>query len=85
MTQDTTPQTHYVTVAEVAEDLRITPMTVYRMISRGQITAIRIGLRTYRIPAESYADYKRQLHAAAEARAAGAPAPIPGQTEILTA
>lgn len=85
MTQDTLPQTQYVTVAEVAEDLRVAPMTVYRMIDKGLIIAIRLGHRTYRIPTASYQAYKEQLHAEATARAAGTPAPIPGQTEIPSA
>jgi excisionase family DNA binding protein len=35
-------------VAEVAERLSVSPMTVYRMIHAGELPAIRIG-RSYRI------------------------------------
>lgn len=38
----------YVTVAEAAEWLRVNPMTVYRMIKRGDLHASRVG-RQYRI------------------------------------
>jgi excisionase family DNA binding protein len=79
----TVAQTTYLTVAEVAEDLRVVPMTVYRMIHRGELTAICLGARTYRIPAGEYATYKAKLHADATARTRPAPVPhIPGQTEI---
>ena len=36
------------TVAEVAERLRVSTMTVYRLIQRGELAALRIG-RSYRI------------------------------------
>ena len=36
------------TVAEVAEVLRVSTMTVYRLIKSGDITAIRVG-KSYRI------------------------------------
>jgi excisionase family DNA binding protein len=35
-------------VAEVAETLSVSPMTIYRMIKAGELPAIRIG-RSYRI------------------------------------
>lgn len=37
------------TVAEVADLLRVSNMTVYRLIKAGQIGAIRVG-KNYRIP-----------------------------------
>lgn len=85
MTDTTLPPTQYMTVGEVAEDLRVAKMTVYRMINAGLFPALRIGHRTYRIPAQGYQAYKRQLHQDAEQRAAraGTPDPIPGQTEII--
>lgn len=36
------------TVAEVADSLRVSNMTVYRLIKRGQLGAIRVG-KNYRI------------------------------------
>lgn len=87
VTNTTIPQTQYVTVAEVAEDLRVAPMTVYRMIHDGKLQALRLGRRTYRIPAEEYAAYKHQLHADATARQQHATSVphIPGQTSIPAA
>ncbi len=36
------------TAAEVAEDLRVSTMTVYRLIRRGDLPAVRVG-RNYRV------------------------------------
>ena len=36
------------TVAEVADELRVSNMTVYRLIKRGDLAAIRVG-KNYRI------------------------------------
>ena len=44
------------TVAEVAELLRVSNMTVYRLIKAGQIGAIRVG-KNYRIPQADLDDY----------------------------
>ncbi|HET9078804.1 MAG TPA: helix-turn-helix domain-containing protein [Acidimicrobiales bacterium] len=38
----------FVTVAEVASQLRVSNMTVYRLIQAGQLPAVRVG-RSYRI------------------------------------
>jgi excisionase family DNA binding protein len=38
----------YVTVAEVADQLRVSNMTVYRLVQAGSLPAVRIG-RSYRI------------------------------------
>lgn len=38
----------FVTVAEVAAQLRVSNMTVYRLIQAGQLAAVRVG-RSYRI------------------------------------
>lgn len=79
MTDNTITPTTYLTVAEVAKDLRLSPMTVYRLIDRGDIPAITVGTRTRRIPTAAYRDYKRRLHQTAAARTHPV---IPGQTEI---
>ena len=39
---------NFVTVAEVADRLRVSNMTVYRLIQAGQLAAVRVG-RSYRI------------------------------------
>ena len=38
----------FVTVAEVAEQLRVSNMTVYRLVQAGELPAVRVG-RSYRI------------------------------------
>lgn len=38
----------FVTVAEVADQLRVSNMTVYRLVQSGDLPAVRIG-RSYRI------------------------------------
>jgi len=44
------------TAAEVAERLRVSTMTVYRLIRRGEIPAVRVG-RNYRVAAEALDEY----------------------------
>lgn len=41
-------RTRYVTVAEVASLLRVSNMTVYRLVQSGELPAVRVG-RSYRI------------------------------------
>lgn len=44
------------TVAEVAEHMRVSNMTVYRLIKAGQLPAIRVG-KNYRIRDVDFAEY----------------------------
>jgi len=46
----------FVTVAEVAAQLRVSNMTVYRLVQSGQLPAVRVG-RSYRIRAEDVDRY----------------------------
>lgn len=39
----------FLTVAEVADLMRVSTMTVYRLIKAGDLAAVRVG-RSYRIP-----------------------------------
>jgi excisionase family DNA binding protein len=39
----------FLTVAEVAESLRVSKMTVYRMVHSGDLPAVRVG-RSFRVP-----------------------------------
>ena len=39
----------FLTVAEVAETMRVSTMTVYRLVKSGELPAVRFG-RSYRIP-----------------------------------
>jgi excisionase family DNA binding protein len=50
------PNCYYYTVNEVAKNLRVSKMTVYRMISDELITYVRVG-RSFRIPACGYEEY----------------------------
>lgn len=43
-----TPRPRYLTVAEVAHDMRVSTMTVYRLIKSGELGAVRVG-KSYRI------------------------------------
>jgi len=45
-----------VTVAEVASQLRVSNMTVYRLVQAGQLPAVRVG-RSYRIREEDVDKY----------------------------
>lgn len=44
-------------VSEVAQELRISKMTVYRLIKLGHLDAIQVG-RAYRVKRASYAAFK---------------------------
>ena len=46
---DSVPQMRFLTVQEVADVMRVSSMTVYRMVHAGEIPAIRFG-RSFRIP-----------------------------------
>jgi excisionase family DNA binding protein len=46
----------FVTVAEVADQLRVSNMTVYRLIQSGQLPSTRVG-RSYRIREEDIDRY----------------------------
>jgi excisionase family DNA binding protein len=48
---------NYLTVADVAERLQMTPDGVYKLIQRGHLPAIRLSARKLRIPAEGLAAY----------------------------
>ncbi len=46
------------TVAEVASALRVSRMTVYRLVQSGELAAIQVG-RSYRVPAHAVEAYLR--------------------------
>ena len=50
------PDQRYVTVAEVAAQLRVSNMTVYRLIQSGELPATRVG-RSYRLREEDVDHY----------------------------
>ena len=46
----------FLTVAEVAEMMRVSSMTVYRMVHSGELPAVRVG-RSFRVPEKAVQDY----------------------------
>ncbi|HLW45740.1 MAG TPA: helix-turn-helix domain-containing protein [Acidimicrobiales bacterium] len=46
----------FMTVGEVASDLRVSSMTVYRLINAGELKAVRIG-RSFRVRTEDLDRY----------------------------
>jgi excisionase family DNA binding protein len=50
----------FLTVAEVAEYLRLSRMTVYRLVNSGQLESVRIG-RSFRISEVQAANYLARL------------------------
>ncbi|HVL81694.1 MAG TPA: helix-turn-helix domain-containing protein [Actinomycetota bacterium] len=53
------------TVAEVAAVMRVSRMTVYRLIRRGQLRAIKVG-RNYRVREEDLTSYLDRSSVAGE-------------------
>ncbi len=49
----------FLTVAEVAELMRVSKMTVYRLVHSGELPAIRFG-RSYRVPESAVVDAMRK-------------------------
>ena len=52
----TSPMSRLFTVSEVAGVMRVSRMTVYRLIRRGQLKAIRVG-RNYRVREDDLNEY----------------------------
>ena len=50
---------HFLTIAEVAEAMRVSKMTVYRLVKSHAIAAVRVG-RSFRVPEEAVNDYLRR-------------------------
>ena len=46
----------FATVAEVASLMRVSKMTVYRLIHGGELPAVRVG-RSFRVPESAVRDY----------------------------
>ncbi len=51
-------EVRFLTVAEVAAVMRVSKMTVYRLVHAGELPAIRVG-RSFRVPAQAVHDYLR--------------------------
>ena len=48
----------FLTVAEVASIMRVSKMTVYRLVHSGELEANRVG-RSFRVPEQAVHDYLR--------------------------
>ena len=48
----------FLTVQEVADLMRVSSMTVYRLIKAGDLPAVRVG-RSFRVPEKAVHDYLR--------------------------
>lgn len=62
-TMPTTPdralsEVSFLTVAEVAAMMRVSKMTVYRLVHHGELPAVRVG-RSFRVPQKAVHDYLR--------------------------
>ena len=59
---DSVPQMRFLTVQEVADVMRVSSMTVYRMVHSGEMPAIRFG-RSFRIPENAVSHLRAQVGA----------------------
>lgn len=49
----------FLTVSEVAEVMRVSKMTVYRLIHSGEMPAVQFG-RSYRVPESAVTEYLKE-------------------------
>jgi excisionase family DNA binding protein len=49
-------RTRYLTVLEVADVMRVSKMTVYRLVHSGELPAVRVG-RSFRVPQDALDHY----------------------------
>jgi excisionase family DNA binding protein len=54
-------EVRFLTVAEVAAVMRVSKMTVYRLVHSGELPAVQIG-RSYRVPERAVDDYLRHSY-----------------------
>ena len=55
------PESNFLTVAEVAAMMRVSKMTVYRLVHNGELEAVRVG-RSFRVPESAVDDYLRKSY-----------------------
>lgn len=51
-------EVRFLTVAEVAALMRVSKMTVYRLVHSGELAAVQVG-RSYRVPEQAVHGYLR--------------------------
>ena len=54
-------QVQFLTVAEVATMMRVSKMTVYRLVHNGELPAVRVG-KSFRVPEQAVHDYLRSAY-----------------------
>ena len=54
-------EVRFLTVAEVATVMRVSKMTVYRLVHGGELPAVRVG-RSFRVPEQAVHDYLRDSY-----------------------
>ncbi|MFI7678611.1 helix-turn-helix domain-containing protein [Actinophytocola sp. NPDC049390] len=54
-------QVRFLTVAEVATMMRVSKMTVYRLVHNGELPAVRVG-KSFRVPEQAVHDYLRSAY-----------------------
>ena len=55
------PRVRFLTVAEVAEIMRVSKMTVYRLVHSGEMPAVRVG-RSFRVPQDALDHYLKTAY-----------------------
>ncbi len=67
MAAEVTPlsDVRFLTVAEVATIMRVSKMTVYRLVHSGELEAIRVG-RSFRVPEQAVNHYLRDAFVASD-------------------
>ena len=67
MAAEVTPlsDVRFLTVAEVATIMRVSKMTVYRLVHSGELEAIRVG-RSFRVPEQAVNQYLRDAFVGTE-------------------
>jgi len=58
---DSLSEVKFLTVAEVAAAMRVSKMTVYRLVHAGDLPAARVG-RSFRVPEEAVNEYLRKSY-----------------------
>jgi excisionase family DNA binding protein len=54
-------QVEFLTVAEVASMMRVSKMTVYRLVHSGDLPAVRVG-KSFRVPERAVHDYLERAY-----------------------
>lgn len=54
-------EVRFLTVAEVAQTMRVSKMTVYRLVHNGELEAVRVG-RSFRVPDFAVDEYLKKSY-----------------------